>query len=130
MVPLPVVSCDGCGACCMHVGTPPDFLFDYEMAEAAKISGPPFSRWPLSRWGLSLPPDALASFLARVELNHQRGADILMGHINEPCCWLDPDTRRCRHYDHRPEICREFKVGGAGCLSRRRDMGIDTTPAS
>lgn len=39
---------------------------------------------------------------------------------SQPCFWLDPATKRCIHYEHRPEICRDFPVGGDACRSLRR----------
>jgi Fe-S-cluster containining protein len=41
-----------------------------------------------------------------------------------PCLWLDPQTKRCRHYEHRPDVCREFPLGGLSCLGWRRDFGL------
>lgn len=35
------------------------------------------------------------------------------------CIWLDPNTRRCRWYEHRPQICRDYEMGGASCLAER-----------
>lgn len=32
-----------------------------------------------------------------------------------PCIWLDTDTHRCTQYEHRPDRCRAFPVGGSGC---------------
>src|SRR5206468_9386250 len=32
----------------------------------------------------------------------------------EPCLWLDPVTRRCRYYEHQPDVCRDFEVGSEG----------------
>lgn len=42
-----------------------------------------------------------------------------------PCFWLDLQTLRCRHYDHRPMICRDFDVGGEGCRVWRAEFNID-----
>jgi Fe-S-cluster containining protein len=39
-----------------------------------------------------------------------------------PCFWLMPEGT-CRHYEHRPEVCREFEVGGEDCL-RIREHGV------
>lgn len=35
---------------------------------------------------------------------------------NSPCCWLDLETRECKHYEHRPELCKNFELGGRDCL--------------
>jgi len=29
-----------------------------------------------------------------------------------PCLWYDTEDKRCRHYDHRPQACREAVVPG------------------
>lgn len=39
--------------------------------------------------------------------------------LNLPCLWFDVATKRCRHYDHRPIVCREFETGGEDCLRFR-----------
>lgn len=42
--------------------------------------------------------------------------EIVPNAYNSPCCWLDLDTRECRHYEHRPELCKKFERGGKDCL--------------
>lgn len=32
------------------------------------------------------------------------------------CIALERSTGKCRIYDRRPQACRDFRVGGAGCL--------------
>jgi Fe-S-cluster containining protein len=103
---LPVVTCDGCGACCNHMGSPPEILYRQDGG--------------LSRWGRGLPAavrDELAAYVAaygKVRLERDQG----------PCLWLDPVTKGCRHYEYRPEPCRELPVGGASCFSYRRQFGL------
>ncbi len=42
-----------------------------------------------------------------------------------PCVWYDAKTRRCRHYEHRPELCRdEVQPGDEACLRWRRLKGV------
>jgi Fe-S-cluster containining protein len=38
---------------------------------------------------------------------------------DQPCIWLDLATKRCRHYDYRPRLCRDFELGGEDCLGFR-----------
>lgn len=33
---------------------------------------------------------------------------------------------RCSIYDARPDVCREFAVGGSSCLTARRELNITT----
>lgn len=42
-----------------------------------------------------------------------------------PCVWLNRVTGRCRHYEFRPDVCREFEVGGEACLRYREKEGLD-----
>jgi hypothetical protein len=44
---------------------------------------------------------------------------------NTPCLWFDEQTRRCRHWEHRPEVSRGFVVGSEACLVHREQRGID-----
>ena len=37
----------------------------------------------------------------------------------EPCYWLDQDTKRCKHHDRRPAVCRDFEIGGDDCRRLR-----------
>lgn len=41
-----------------------------------------------------------------------------------PCLWLDRATGLCRNYEHRPDTCREYEVGGEPCLQLRREHGL------
>jgi len=107
--PLPIIdSCDDCGACCRVVTLPPfRRAFDGEGEEA----------WECLRWDR---PDLMAEFLAADRARRADG-DPSFG---TPCLWLDPDSGRCRHYDHRPRDCREFAVGGPDCRDARRRAGV------
>jgi Putative zinc- or iron-chelating domain len=44
-----------------------------------------------------------------------------------PCLWLDMETRKCRWYDWRPDVCRDFEVGCGPCLEHRRRIGVGCT---
>ena len=46
----------------------------------------------------------------------------LKGDLDGPCFWFDQVSRRCRHHQHRPRVCREFQVGGRDCLAWRDAM--------
>jgi uncharacterized protein len=45
--------------------------------------------------------------------------------FGQPCLWLDEDTRECLHYDHRPQVCRDFERGGAACVDLRLHYDIE-----
>ena len=88
---LPLIgTCDDCGACCLQQGHPP-----FRGEEWNRV--PPELRAPLYE------------YLASREEND----------FGRPCIWLDLQTRRCRHYEHRPQICRDFERGCAMCIHVR-----------
>jgi len=35
------------------------------------------------------------------------------------CAALDRDTMRCRVYERRPAVCRDFGMGGSDCIAER-----------
>jgi Fe-S-cluster containining protein len=43
--------------------------------------------------------------------------------FHETCCFLDAG-RRCDIYATRPDLCREFPVGGGQCQEARRRAGL------
>jgi Fe-S-cluster containining protein len=45
--------------------------------------------------------------------------------VFNPCLWLHVPSKRCRHYNHRPSICRNFPLGGEECRFLRREQGLD-----
>lgn len=41
------------------------------------------------------------------------------------CIWYDIQTRKCKHYEHRPELCRDgLQVGDESCRAWRRSVGM------
>ena len=42
----------------------------------------------------------------------------------KPCIWWEASTGKCRHHEHRPNICREYEIGGELCLETRARFGI------
>ena len=41
------------------------------------------------------------------------------------CAALDRDTLRCRIYDRRPQVCRDFDMGGQECIQERAAFRSD-----
>lgn len=100
---LPTVDdCEGCGVCCLHMGYP---AFIRETSEH-----------PAEEFWLTLPADLRAELLAYIA-GYQEPAE---GELDGPCVWFDPTTRRCRHHQHRPQVCRSFLVGGIDCRQWRK----------
>lgn len=48
--------------------------------------------------------------------------EMLDNGLDNPCSWLDQETKQCKHYDQRPNICRDFVVGSNNCLSCREQF--------
>lgn len=109
---LPVtVNCTGCGQCCSRMGFPP-FWAMYEEDDYLDQSDP---RWLELR---ATHPELAAA--ARQGALDGRGDEEL------PCIWLDPETKSCMNYEHRPDVCRDFEMGGDSCLEQRDEAGIST----
>lgn len=77
---------------------------------------PPFLQDELSRL-----PTELADDIEFINL-----IDPLQDEGGPPCIWLD-ENGKCRHYEYRPYVCRDFPVGCESCLLYRlcpQDSGI------
>lgn len=98
------VSCEGCGACCMHLGVPPFDEFD----GAIDDQDIEFERLP-------------QELKDEINAAWERG---LTWFVGEPCIWLDLTTRKCRHYEHRPVVCERFVPGNPICMEDRAAEGI------
>lgn len=94
------ITCTDCGACCATQCSPP-FI---------GTTDPEY---------LALPADVRANYDDRLG---KRNADGWPDDV--PCFWLTSEFR-CLHYEHRPEICREFQVGSEGCRTWRDKFLID-----
>lgn len=99
--------CDNCGLCCMHMRTPP-FLGDTDPRWKAL---PEELRQQIDNWLMSEPSPRY-----RYMVNND-------GDIN-PCIWLDLLTGQCKHYELRPDVCRDFEVGCKSCRMLRKEVGL------
>jgi Fe-S-cluster containining protein len=106
----PVLNCDDCGACCRYMGAVPINLLD---RSKEGYGGPMPGNKPLPEW--------LEAELWAVHESIVRGGPSMN---DQPCIWYDTETRRCRHYEFRPEVCSEFEVGGEDCLRIRAEYKI------
>jgi Fe-S-cluster containining protein len=104
--------CRGCGACCRHLGWPPFLLY-------GELYGPEMSEEAWEHLEQEHPQLAQEIQLARERCRFKREGE--MG----PCSWYDPETRRCKHHELRPQICRDFEPGSEDCLRFRAEHGID-----
>lgn len=96
---MKIVTCDGCGACCSEMRTPP-FI---------RVDDPEWDRVP-------------ADLKAEIDKAVFEPLDVRPD--GSPCLWLG-DDKRCAHYDLRPGICREFERGSDACRRWRVELRID-----
>ena len=92
----PPIPGEDCGACCREMSSPPS-------DQAAELP--------------KLPAEVGADYESGMRNRHADGWP-----DGVPCFWLADG--RCKYYDHRPEICRDFKVGGEGCLKWRMAISL------
>ena len=124
MQSLPIVeNCDDCGACCMHMGTPPFMGHFWQEGREPE-------RWAASMYGPDGDPSIDDDDWQRLHAAPTEAFEVYRATLHGPssdgmpCCWFDQQTKRCRFHEFRPEICRQFEVGSEACLSHRRDRGI------
>jgi len=89
------VSCEGCGICCTEVPVPP-YLDEIDF----------------------IPEELQRQVYEARLIEEQLIAD------KRPCIWWDPATKKCSHYEDRPNICREYETGGELCLETRTKYRI------
>jgi Fe-S-cluster containining protein len=111
--------CHNCGCCCLQMRRPP-FMPKYGRTVAITRTDGSVDEICIDVED-DLPEAVLADYQEKlVRLlsdSDARGVD-------KPCFWLDLETLRCTHYDHRPEVCREFKVGGKHCNGWRETYDL------
>jgi len=99
--------CHNCGLCCMHMRTPP------------------FIGGDDPEWN-NLDPALKKEIDDFVIGNPSPRYELMVAHegaIN-PCIWLDLITGKCKHYEHRPSVCRDFHVGCESCRGSRKEVGL------
>lgn len=105
-------SCEGCGACCREQESPPMYLYALTQPSHFREKCEDFHR------AHNLPQE-----LKDELLEYGEGLSSGEPHPNAGACiWFDRRTRKCKHYDLRPSICREtVQVGDESCLSWRNE---------
>jgi uncharacterized protein len=113
---LPVIeNCDGCGACCLEQGAPPDYVALRLNPEFA--ADPTFAEDAARLQQLPLEAEVLLADYLQATAAGQCES-------NGVCVWFDHSTKGCRFYDWRPSTCRVFEMNGGGCHIYRRRHGI------
>lgn len=41
--------------------------------------------------------------------------------LDGPCFWFDMESRKCKHHEFRPRVCRDFEVGSEPCVEWRAE---------
>ncbi|MFC4820349.1 YkgJ family cysteine cluster protein [Dokdonella ginsengisoli] len=75
---------------------------------------------------LLMPGDAVPIWATDVD---EHGLEHMAQRDDGWCTALDRDTMRCTIYAQRPQVCRDFAMGGAGCLIERAEWYGDAAPA-
>lgn len=110
-------NCEGCGLCCEGIGSPVA-IYTYRTSR----SGPYLYR-----------PKDLPEELAReIDLYF---AGLWNGDVpQDACLWFDPVTRKCKHHEFRPWVCRQYEVASPACQLERRPYYVgsplDDDPAA
>jgi Fe-S-cluster containining protein len=112
-IPLETVTdCTDCGACCMEMRTPPHIV---------QLKDGEFKPYPGDRIGdysrlMAAPEEARRIFIDGLFSDRPN---------DSPCSWFDQETKKCRWYKFRPDVCRNsLQVGDSGCIGWRRKFGI------
>ena len=107
---LPVLgsaSCNGCGCCCEGIGSP------VAVYTSRRVYG---AKHPFRPTDL---PQVLTD-----EINEHFSGLVRGQEPQDRCLWFDPVQRACKHYEYRPQLCREYELGGRACLQLRRQRNI------
>lgn len=99
-------SCEGCGACCLSQESPPGYLMIMSLGDDMAMTDDDLKRFH------AMPVEAMQE-LREYRLRLMNG----QGHPNKMVClWFDEQTRKCKHYDLRPDVCRtEVVLNDASC---------------
>ena len=140
---LEVLNCEGCGVCCFHMGYPA-FVMPVKPKTVEQIEADPelsrqaknsrirqqllTGRDGESHWH-RLPQDLKIELLQTIDNYVAPNYDGSVESLDGPCVWLDMDTRRCRHHEYRPNVCRDFETGSSGCLDWRKTHRDQIEPA-
>ena len=105
MEDLPVIptSCDGCGVCCIGIGSP-----------VVLYASRPHYAIPHPFRPIDIPAELID------EINMHFSGLIRGQEPQDKCLWFDTQTRLCKHHEYRPQVCRDYEIGGRECLRERR----------
>jgi Fe-S-cluster containining protein len=99
---------EGCGNCCIQVGIPP-FRFKADGIIVDVVVRDNGEEKIVSDTDELPLPDGMPAELVQ-EL--AKLAPLGLESKSIPCIWFNPETRKCKHYAFRPNICRTFDCRG------------------
>lgn len=114
----PFVSCDGCGACCLMQCSPPMYVYWLDMPESDD------NRDDEDWCRVNSLPEPLKEELREYRRKIRESSGDGPNFDDFACIWLDESTMKCKHYEHRPSICRDFQVGSEECLGWREEFEV------
>lgn len=140
MSSLPIAQdCEGCGVCCFQMGFPTFMLPAEPLSECQIAADPELSQrakdpeirkhlldgHPGESYWHELPKHLRDELTVFWETHADAKQD-----LNGPCIWLDPNTRQCKHHEHRPRVCRDFEIGNRECREWREVFREQILPAN
>jgi len=69
----------------------------------------------------SLPQDLKSEWLEFVERYEPSGKQNSVHALDDACFWFDMESRKCKHHEFRPRVCRDFEVGSEPCIEWRAE---------
>ena len=115
MIALQTVDCSDCkGKCCRHMVAPPFTLMwnGYETLEPVEEC----HNWIDYEHWMAMPQSLKTEYRDRAMA--RRGRD-----EESPCHWLT-QSGRCANHEFRPDVCRDFEVGGEDCMETRKRVQL------
>ena len=106
--------CQTCGACCRSPWTGDGYVTLYDI-DLDRLAGSGLTIIEQAQ-GYGDSPDVILKLSTRFDEEGRRMCTALSGTIGQSCA--------CTIYDHRPEACRRFAVGGSLCRDKRRQLGL------
>ena len=113
--------CKHCGRCCEHIGTPPGFAAFATRDDSVPVEC--FRDTEDHEIYKAMPRELKDELVAYFE-GVLDGTRPDRSGYECPCLWYDSQSQRCKHYEHRPSVCRSFEPGEDGCNIFRDEIGL------
>ncbi len=108
--------CHDCGQCCTQQESPPMYIGYLPGGTMTRVNTD--DRRRVRKLPLAVKQE-LMNYIANMK------AGVKPPHPTYPAClWYDAATKRCKHHELRPDICRGFEVGEDACNRYRKGLGL------